>query len=58
MKKLRLEDILVDSYETHTVPRVRGTVQAYMATALCQTSPIRCPAPTDAASCVSSPYCC
>ena len=58
MKKLRLDDIQVNSYETHAVPRVQGTVQAKMATALCATSPIRCPGPTYNASCVSSPYCC
>jgi len=58
VKKLRLDDIQVDSYETHAVPRVDGTVQANMATALCATSPIRCQPATNNASCQSSPYCC
>jgi hypothetical protein len=57
VKKLRLDDIQVDSYETHAVPRAYGTVQANMATALCATSPIRCQ-PTNNASCQSSAYCC
>ena len=58
MKKLRLEDIRVDSYETHPVPQVRGTVEANMATALCATSPIKCPAPTNAGSCATNQWCC
>jgi len=58
VKKLRLEEIQVDSYATGTVPQEQGTVQANMATALCATSPIRCPGPTNSPSCVSSPYCC
>jgi len=58
VKKLRLEDIQVDSYETHAVARVHGTVQANMATPLCATNPVRCPGPTDYASCQTNQYCC
>jgi hypothetical protein len=59
VKKLRIEDIQVDSYNTHATPAVHGTVQANMATLLrCPTSPFQCPAPTDAASCQSGTFCC
>ncbi|HSU17847.1 hypothetical protein [Longimicrobium sp.] len=59
MKKLRLEEIQVDSYTTETVAQEKGTVQGNMATVLrCPTNPIACPAPTDAASCQSGTFCC
>jgi hypothetical protein len=59
VKKLRIEDIQVDSYNTHAIPAVHGTVQANMATVLrCPTNPVACPAPTDAASCQSGTFCC
>ncbi|MFL5383780.1 MAG: hypothetical protein ACJ8GN_14770 [Longimicrobiaceae bacterium] len=58
MKKLRLEDIQVDSYATGPVSQEQGTVQANMATTLCQTATIRCQQTYNYPSCVSSPWCC
>jgi hypothetical protein len=60
VKKLRLEDIHVESYTTHTVASVHGTVQANMATlypALCSGS---CPSAvaTDCNSCATNQWCC
>ena len=57
MKKLRIEDIQVDSYNTHATPAVHGTVQANGATTLCPTNPNRC-GPTLDPSCESGVYCC
>lgn len=54
MKKLRLEDIRVDSYETHPAAPTRGTVQANVITALCNT--FQCP--TDVGSCATNRFCC
>ena len=49
MKKLRLDDIKVESYETNAAPQARGTVQANVITDLCNT--FRCP--TNVGSCES-----
>jgi hypothetical protein len=54
VKKLRLEDIQVESYQTNAVPQPRGTVQANVITALCNT--FQCP--TDVGSCATNRYCC
>ena len=54
MKKLRLEDIQVESYQTNAAPQPRGTVQANAITDLCNT--FRCP--TNVGSCESGVYCC
>ena len=54
MKKLRLEDIQVESYETHVAPTARGTVQANAITDLCNT--FKCP--TNVGSCATNQFCC
>jgi|1185.fasta_scaffold1587526_2 hypothetical protein len=57
MKKLKLEAIQVESYETSSVPIEVGTVQANAATLSC---PRACGtyAATNCTSCVSAPWCC
>lgn len=54
MKKLRLEDIQVESYATQQAPPARGTVQANVITDLCNT--FKCP--TNVGSCESGHFCC
>jgi hypothetical protein len=61
MKKLRIEDLTVDSFVTNPVPQARGTVEANEATALCTTICTTAgPAcqPTSYASCATSKFCC
>jgi len=58
VKKLKLEAIQVESYETSAVPAEVGTVQANAATLSC---PATCPRTCGATACVScesSPWCC
>ena len=57
MKKLRLEEILVESYVTEAVPAAKGTVRANEATTLCETAMPRCQQ-TLYSSCESAPWCC
>jgi hypothetical protein len=64
MKKLKLEAIQVESYETSEIPTGKGTVEANAITRICPPT-MTCPAtcmpscsPSDCASCQSSPYCC
>jgi hypothetical protein len=59
MKKLNLEAIQVESYETSEIPTGKGTVEANAITRI--TCPATCNpscSPSDCASCQSSPYCC
>jgi len=62
MKKLKLEAIQVESYETSAVPTEIGTIEANAATLSCPgTCPRMCPQSYNAtlcASCESSPWCC
>jgi hypothetical protein len=63
MKKLKLETIQVESYETSTVPTEVGTVQANGVTLrpCAGTGPSVCPQSFDATlctSCESAPWCC
>jgi hypothetical protein len=62
MKKLKLDDIRVESYETSTVPATRGTVQANENTENCgEVTPCTCCAScvvTYCVSCYSDPFCC
>jgi hypothetical protein len=53
MKKLKLEDIQVESYETCAVPVLGGTVQANEATELCEVTPCTC-----CRTCKSDVCCC
>jgi len=64
MKKLKLEDIQVESYETSEIPTRTGTVEANAITPACPAT-LTCPAtcspscsPTACASCESAPWCC
>ena len=54
VKKLRLEDIQVESYQTNAAPHPRGTVQANAITDLCNT--FKCP--TNVGSCETNQFCC
>jgi hypothetical protein len=58
MKKLKLEAIQVESYETSAVPARAGTVEANMATLSCAGTCLRSCAATACTSCESSPWCC
>jgi len=58
MKKLKLEAIRVESYETSAVPAEVGTVEANAATLSCAGSCPRTCYFTACASCESSPWCC
>jgi hypothetical protein len=54
VKKLRLEDIQVESYVTQQAQPARGTVQANAITDLCDT--FKCP--TNVGSCATNRFCC
>lgn len=58
MKKLKLDDIQVESYVTSVVPAEVGTVQANAATLSCGGTCLRSCVVTNCTSCESSPYCC
>jgi len=59
MKKLQLETIQVESYETAAVPDEAGTVQAHAATFSCGGTCLRtCNPEICYPSAVSSPWCC
>ena len=64
MKKLKLEAIQVESFETSEIPTGTGTVEANAITANCAPT-LSCPATcvascnaTVCASCESAPWCC
>lgn len=64
MKKLKLEAIQVESYETSEIPTKTGTVEANAITPACPPT-VTCPATclpscnaTACASCESAPWCC
>lgn len=56
MKKLKLDDIHVESYETVAAPAGAGTVQANAVTVLGAGSCATCVATN--CTCESGPYCC
>lgn len=64
MKKLKLESIRVESFETSEIPAKTGTVEANAITAncpptfTCAASCLPSCSPTDCNSCQSAPWCC
>lgn len=57
MKKLKLEALVVESYETASVPAEAGTVQGNVATLSCGGTCLRT-CYESCTSCQSSPWCC
>lgn len=58
MKKLKLESIRVESYETSAVPADVGTVEANVATLSCGGTCLRTCYASACNSCASAPFCC
>jgi hypothetical protein len=58
MKKLKLEAIQVESYETSAVPTEPGTVEANVATLSCAGTCLSSCYASACTSCESSPWCC
>lgn len=58
MKKLKLETLRVESFETSAVPVEAGTVQANVATLSCGGTCLRSCYATDCTSCESGVWCC
>jgi hypothetical protein len=58
MKKLRLESIQVESYETSGIPDEVGTIRGNVATLTCFATCGRSCVATDCGSCQSGSFCC
>ena len=58
MKKLKLEALQVESYETSAVPEETGTVQGNVATLSCGGTCLRTCYATACTSCESGAFCC
>ena len=54
MHKLRLDDLRVETFQTHAPPAERGTVQAHLTNPCLKTAFATCPLTCDDATCVGS----